>query len=178
MTWRTHWLIGLNSLWLLQPVWQSIPQENFGLLMLAASLGSLLPDLDAPSSKLQHMKVSGTGIRPFALASQVIRLTSGHRGWTHSAFGLLAATALFLPCAFIAGWEVWAAFAFGYASHLVADSLTPTGIPVFATKRRQRLLPKSRAIATGSEWEELLFVLSAVAALCLLLMVLLLMTAR
>ena len=176
MTWRTHWPIGLNSLWLLQPIWQSIPPENFGLLIGATSLGSLLPDLDAPSSKLQYIEVAGTGVRPFALPSQAIRLTSGHRGWTHSIFGLFVATAFALPGALIAGWEVWAVFAAGYASHLVADSLTPTGIPVFATRSRQRLLARNCAIAMGSEWEELLFVLSAVGALFLLLTTLSTMT--
>jgi inner membrane protein len=72
-------------------------------------VGSLLPDIDTPFSKLGKYNV-------FA----AIML---HRGITHSllATGIIAAIGLL-----ISPIMVWVAV--GYLSHLLADSLTPSGI--------------------------------------------------
>ena len=64
MTWSTHLMAGLSTLWLMEvlPVSQT---ENMALLAGAAALGSLLPDLDAAESKIKHLTVGG--VKPFLL---------------------------------------------------------------------------------------------------------------
>jgi len=58
MTWPTHTLFGVSTLWLLAPVPPEVLQANIGVLVTAATLGALLPDLDASESKIKHLKNS------------------------------------------------------------------------------------------------------------------------
>lgn len=76
MTWRPHWAIGLNSLWLLAPVLPYVPQEEVGLLFVAASLGLVLSDLDASESKIKHLQIGG--IKPLYLSAQAVHRTDVH----------------------------------------------------------------------------------------------------
>lgn len=57
MTWPTHTLLGVNMLWLLTPLPPESIGYNFGTLAACAALGALLPDLDAPQSKIKHLKL-------------------------------------------------------------------------------------------------------------------------
>lgn len=86
MTWRTHALLGVGSLWLLQPVPHGIGTgdgvSNVGLLAAAAAFGALLPDLDASESRIKHLS-PGWGIEPFALPSLLLHRAFGHRGLLH-----------------------------------------------------------------------------------------------
>ena len=167
MTWRTHWVIGLNSLWLLTPVLPYIPQDELGLLIVAASLGSLLPDLDASESKIKHMK-SG-GIKPFHLPARVVHCTDIHCGMLHSLVGLSFIGTVALPAAIAVGWLPWAALLLGYASHLLADAATKSGILLkFPSKRRYYALPVGLRLSTGSQAEEALFAICALCAVSLL----------
>ena len=86
MTWRTHLLAGISSLWLLDALQPGVPPENIGLLALIAGFGALLPDLDAARSKIRNMKVGG--IEPFAVPADLLHRTFGHRGPLHSLIGL------------------------------------------------------------------------------------------
>ncbi len=65
MTWRVHWEIGINSLWIQAPTLPQLQPAGYGLLLVAASIGSLLPDLNASASKTEHLQIAG--IKPFFL---------------------------------------------------------------------------------------------------------------
>ena len=97
MTWRTHALVGVNSLWLLGIVPQSVgfssDAGNIGLLAAAAAFGALLPDLDAQQSRIKHLS-PGWGFEPFFLPSVLLHQAFGHRGLLHSALGLALFSAL------------------------------------------------------------------------------------
>jgi inner membrane protein len=61
-----------------------------------------------------------------------------------------------LAVSFDNAWLAW--FAVGYASHLLADSLTKGGIPMLGplSKRRFGLLPRGLRISNGSRIEAVL----------------------
>lgn len=86
-----------------------------------AGLASLTPDIDHPQSTVG---------RAVPFLSWPIRLVFGHRGVTHSLFGWLAvAVALWwlLPPEY--ELLAWAALV-GYASHLLGDYMTVSGVPL------------------------------------------------
>ena len=84
MTWPTHTLLGINTLWLLAPIPSELVGYDFGTLAACAVLGALLPDLDASKSKIKHLKFPGTVFKPFLLPAQVVYSTNQHRGLLHS----------------------------------------------------------------------------------------------
>ena len=99
-----------------------------GALVLGASLGSLMPDIDHPHSKMgKRAKV----------ASKVVSKTCGHRGWTHTllAFLIIVGGLIFLIYKlpfYQALFGYWAfGFSLGYLTHLLLDALTVQGIPFF-----------------------------------------------
>jgi membrane-bound metal-dependent hydrolase YbcI (DUF457 family) len=173
MLWRTHVLVGLNALWLLEaPTFLGYPPllnyETLPLALGAAAFGSLLPDLDASQSKIKHLSVKG--IKPFFLPALLIHRQLGHRGLSHSLVGLALVAALLFPLCFYWGLLPWLALLLGYASHLAADASTKSGIPVlYPKKKRYHLLPPGLRFTTGSEAEEVLFPLLALLLLILLL---------
>lgn len=67
MRWPTHALFGINSLWLLSPLPLEMSGYDWGTLAAIAAFGALLPDLDASESKIKHLKLAGTQIKPFIL---------------------------------------------------------------------------------------------------------------
>ena len=58
MTWSTHALFGVNSVWLLAWLPPEILGCDVGTLAATAALGVLLPDLDALESKIKHLNAS------------------------------------------------------------------------------------------------------------------------
>lgn len=170
MTWPTHTLFGISMLWLLVPV----PAEMFGYdmatLAAVAALGALLPDMDASESKIKHLKVLGTNIKPFLLPAQVVYGSEQHRGLLHSLAGLGMISFMVAPAVWWVGWSPVIALLLGYASHLLADSATKTGI-LLLYPRRQRyyLLPPGWRITTGSLAEEAFLLPLAVIVVALLL---------
>lgn len=117
-----------------------------------------MPDLDAVDSKLQRLPVLTADFQPFRLLSRVIRRTSPHRGWMHSLRGLVIVNLLLAPAIGIIGIGGWIVFIIGYASHLLADMMNPSGIPLFfPQQRRWHLLPRNCRIATASPEEDLIF---------------------
>ncbi|MDQ2687670.1 MAG: metal-dependent hydrolase [Armatimonadota bacterium] len=182
MTWRTHALVGVASLWLLEAVPHAIDPiaatgqaapGNIGLLASVAALGALLPDLDAAESKIKHLTVGG-GIAPFALPALFLHRAFGHRGLLHSALGLaLFGLLVALPLSFWWGGTPSLALWVGYASHLAADACTRMGIPfLFPNRRRLFLLPPRLRFVTGSPAEDALLPLLALPVLLLLLLAL------
>lgn len=100
------------------------------LLIVSATVGSLIPDIDHPNSKL------GRRFKPISI---LINKAVGHRGFTHTLLALLLlAFGLFMLNMYLPvhiqpyGWAVVIGTVVGYASHLFLDALTPSGIPLFA----------------------------------------------
>jgi len=164
---RSHALIGISTLWLLMP-FGLINQENLAPLVLCALLGALSPDLDAGESKLKRFAVAG--IAPFAPLSQILHRSFGHRGFLHSLAGLGLFTVLCaLPVGFGLGWLFGIALSLGYASHILADAATKSGVPLlYPHRKRYHLLPPAWRLTTGSLAEDMLWPFLAFAVLLLL----------
>jgi inner membrane protein len=120
---NTHAIIGLTTgaavathfhVWEFQPV---------VVVIILAAGASLLPDIDHPGSFISHrLKIFAW---PFRLLA--------HRGFTHSALAILLLLVGFTAAKidFIHGVALLA----GYASHLVADAMTPQGIRLLRLRR-------------------------------------------
>ncbi len=157
MTWPTHTLFGISTLWLLAPLPPEILQANWGVLAVAAAFGALLPDLDASESKIKHLKIPNTQIKPFMLPALVISRSDQHRGLLHSLAGLGMIALFSTPAMWWAGWAPVVTLLLGYASHLMADAATKSGIRLFyPDSKRFHLLPLSWRFTTGSIAEEAL----------------------
>ena len=167
MRWHTHVLTGITSLWLLEAVPGAVQPESVAILAGLAAFGALLPDLDAAESKIRSLSVAG--VRPFAPFADAANSAWGHRGVLHSPAVLLPLAVILSPLALWWGWPASAALWLGYASHLVADAATKTGIPRWPGKGRLFLLPKDWRISTGSKAEDTLLPLLAFAVVVLLL---------
>lgn len=169
MMWRTHVLCGINALWLLAPLPPEILQANMGILAAAAALGAPMPDLDASESKIKHLTIPSTQFKPFLLPALMVSKTDQHRGLLHSLTGLGMMALFAIPTSFYGGWAAFVAFLLGYASHLIADSATKSGISLFYPRlTRYYLLPTAWRITTGSLAEEVLMAPLASSVLLLL----------
>ena len=170
MTWPTHALFGICTLWLLAPVPTEILNANIGVLAGAAALGALLPDLDASESKIKHLKIPNTQIKPFMLPALVVSRSDQHRGLLHSFAGLGMMTLFFVPAAFWIGWAPVTALLLGYFSHLMADAATKSGVRMlYPSHKRFHLLSPKWRFTTGSVAENaLLLPLAGISILLLL----------
>ncbi|MCX6378887.1 MAG: restriction endonuclease [Armatimonadetes bacterium] len=160
---RTHVLIGLSALWGVSLIPHAVTADNVPLLAAATAFGALLPDLDAVESKIKSLSIKG--IQPFAPFANSANKAWGHRGFLHSipALGVLAGG--LIPFAFVVDWQIPLTLWLGYASHLMADACTRTGIPGTPFTKRLFLLPYKWRILTGSSAEEALFPFLAASAL-------------
>ena len=171
MTWPTHALLGINSLWLLAPIPLELVGYDFGTLAACAVLGSLLPDLNASESKIKHLKLLGTAFKPFLLPARIVSWTDQHRGLLHSFWGLGMTTVFIAPLVFWVGWAPVVALLLGYGSHLLGDSATKSGIRLFYPRAdRFYLLPKKLRFTTGSLAEDVLMAPLGVMSISLLLL--------
>lgn len=93
--------------------------------LAAAALGALLPDIDHPQSW------AGRKVR---VISVPLSLLVGHRGITHSLLAVVAGLALLATMT--TQWMV-APVVVGYLSHLAADGLTPSGVPLLWPSKRR-----------------------------------------
>ena len=112
----------------------------------AAAACALLPDLD---------KRNGIVGRLFPYVSEPLEYRFGHRTLTHSLFFTVALALLLWPLLPF-GW--WLAVVAGYASHPLADMITPQGVAWFWPARWRCVLPGNevyRMKAMG--WGELAF---------------------
>ena len=170
MTWPTHAFFGISTLWLLAPLPPEIIGYNFGTLAALAVFGALLPDLDASESKIKHLKLLGTSFKPFLLPSQIVHRSDQHRGLLHSLTGLGMVAGMAAPLTWWIGWAPFFALCLGYASHLLADSATKSGLRLLYPRRdRFYLMPPGWRITTGSEVEEVVMISCALGAVVLLL---------
>jgi len=115
----------------------------FGLL----ALGSLLPDLDHPKSKLGH-KVPAI--------SHLFHFLFGHRGFLHSIFFVIIIGAIVLT---IFGNLISFPIMIGMLSHLFSDCLTKQGINFIYPFKEFSI---RGFIETGSIAEFILFIVSVV----------------
>ncbi|WP_177177940.1 metal-dependent hydrolase [Citreimonas salinaria] len=111
--WKAHLALGA----LAGVVLSAFGPSQAPVIITAALLGSLLPDLDHPHSKL------GRKVRPL---SDLVYAVMGHRTGTHSVLFLVCVSALVGFVHMPAG----AGLALGIASHLLADAVSySTGRP-------------------------------------------------
>ncbi|MBD3313293.1 hypothetical protein GF345_02525 [Candidatus Woesearchaeota archaeon] len=140
MMFRTHIAIGFLAGLLLIQAWN--PQNQI-LFMFLILLGSALPDIDHPDSKI------GSKVKAVSFLFE-------HRGFFHSLF---AALMIFLLLAYYVSGLTYgiyiAAVAIGYLLHMLADSLTREGIMPFHPISRFRLRGPMR---TGRMVEYIIFI--------------------
>ncbi|MBS9433238.1 MULTISPECIES: metal-dependent hydrolase [Photorhabdus] len=87
-------------------------------------LTALLPDIDHPNSTLGRL---------FRFISIPVAKLCGHRGFTHSLLALILGITLFwlkIPEEWLIPTDFFHAMIVGYLSHLIADMLTPAGVPL------------------------------------------------
>ncbi len=170
MTWRTHVFFGISSLWLLAPLPPEMLKTNVGVLAVIAALGALMPDLDASESKIKHLQIPNTHIKPFMSAALTVSRSDQHCGLLHSLAGLGMMVLFVVPASFYLGWAAAVAFLLGYASHLLADAATKSGIRLlYPRAQRFYVLPTPWHFTTGSLAEDTLFVPLALCCFILLL---------
>ena len=145
LTYKTHSLLGLAL---------SILLAGASFLGgFIALISSLLPDLDHRESYLSWN---------FPFLSKIVHSRYEHRGITHSLFSLLFLSLLF--------WFISPNYAnyffIGYGSHLLADSITPAGIPLLYPREDRFSFD---IIKTGSDFEYVIqgFALAILASLFL-----------
>lgn len=133
----SHVAVGVSAWAVAAPFLTGHAADPLGLGL--AALASLAPDMDHPQSWF------GRRIAPL---SHLVSAIFGHRGITHSALAVGM-------CAWAAGmWGgqmgIWP-LVVGYVSHLLADGLTPAGVPLLWPLKTRFALPVAR---TGGlvEW--------------------------
>ncbi len=101
---------------------------NLPFVLASAAVGSLLPDIDHPRSAIANYRMVGVPVlKPAALVASAVL---PHRGPTHSLLAWVLLTVLgWLVGSHFGLLPVVAAGSLGYLLHLVADSLTKSGVP-------------------------------------------------
>lgn len=104
--------------------WSSV--GSFCLYISGASTGSVLPDIEKKGSTISNKH---------KFISLLSRCICSHRGITHSLLALCVVGALLFPFALLIpsgyGYAYMTGVLIGYGSHLLLDSLNPTGVPFF-----------------------------------------------
>ncbi|MEM6254822.1 MAG: metal-dependent hydrolase [Cyanobacteria bacterium P01_D01_bin.156] len=125
---RNHIPFAMSSWWLVAiATGQPIEVQS----TMTAAIGGLLPDLDHPESALG---------RRFLLISVPLASIFGHRGFTHSLLAVTLLLGLLIAIMMLPGYGYWAwlvaPLIIGYLSHILGDSMTPSGVPLFWPKKR------------------------------------------
>ncbi|MEI6477635.1 MAG: metal-dependent hydrolase [bacterium] len=163
MTGKTHQVIGMTAglasfLIATSPHYQ--PASLAGVLVVSC-IGSLLPDIDQPGSRLWNAlpfgHIGGELVNPFL----------AHRNLTHSFLGYgivcygMYRLLLLAPLYWGLGRHyVFIAFAIAYGSHILADMLTVEGVPLLFPNQHMFGIPphpfQGLRIETGHWFENLL----------------------
>lgn len=124
----------------LQVDWSDLTTlSQLGWIVTLAALGALLPDIDTGSSTISRFLWL-----PRLLLSPLFALIP-HRGPTHSLLMLVPLSVIFALHPLYGP-----VFVAGYASHIMADMLTKSGVKLlYPLPYNARLLPKFAAIRTG-----------------------------
>lgn len=121
----THISFALLAAFLLYS-WLSpgLDAHSLNVVLIMAAVGSIIPDIDHPKAFVSraHWMLHG--------ASHLLNIAVHHRGITHSLAALAAITGMVYYGLPGLGLDAALAvpFAVGYLSHLLADSLNPTGV--------------------------------------------------
>lgn len=133
----THIAAGSASS-LLVADWLDIQAHQAVLMIAGGVLGSMLPDIDHPSSAF------GRRVRPI---STVLSAVLGHRGLTHSLLAVVGMSALAWYALHHLDWHpsysvpLVTGIAVGYLSHLVGDWMTNSGVPLLWPIKRRFVAP-------------------------------------
>ncbi|MCR2043174.1 metal-dependent hydrolase [Anaerosalibacter massiliensis] len=179
MTGKTHMAVGIATGLALST---GKPLREQLILLTASAIGSLVPDLDHPKSKLNQRilvfknrifkvlsyLIIGVGLIylgsalediVFKILGIALMLTgiSSHRGFTHSLLGffLFSSIVQIYSIRFHLN-EIYIGFNIGYILHLVMDFFTPQGIQLFFPLTESISSPIT--IKTNGEGENLIFI--------------------
>lgn len=121
----------------------TMPQENqflyTAVITTSALVGSLLPDIDEPNSFVG---------KKVWLLSKLIKFTTGHRGIFHTLiitlifpliYFLTKDNEIFLKYNWFPYFNVMLGLVIGYLSHLLMDSMTGMGVPLFWPITKQKV---------------------------------------
>ena len=166
MTGRTHLALGILVGLAASHYFGATP-ENTLAITVAAAIGSLLPDIDHPQSIISGY-IPGSGI----VLNGILGVR--HRGITHSLlfivlfnFGVAAWLIVYkTPIAFS---PIWLGFSLGMTSHLIADMLTPQGIPLLYPLRGNFKLAPGIILSIGHGLIESVVFVAAAAGIVYLL---------
>ncbi|MBL0849025.1 MAG: hypothetical protein EU981_02925 [Candidatus Liberibacter ctenarytainae] len=127
MTIQGHCIFALASIILAKRTGFSpaLANTEWMIVILGCMLSCLIPDIDHPRSVISQR---------FKIISFWTTKIFKHRGYTHSLLSLFLYFQLlnqFLPLESTAYQGFRDSMIIGYASHLIADMLTPAGIPLF-----------------------------------------------
>lgn len=139
----THLLVGAS-------VGAIITGEPVGAAV--GAIAGLLPDIDHPHSILG---------RRLWLISAPLNVIVGHRGALHSLIAAIGLAALFR--AILPDW--WVVITAAYVSHLLADVVTVSGVPLLWPLRWRARPPRLLALRSGGRIE-MVFLLTLVCLWC------------
>lgn len=126
-----------------------------GIILVSVFVGSLLPDIDHPRS------VIGSVFFPI---SRWLHSNYGHRTITHSAQFVLMSCSSFIVYPFV-GIVTPLALVLGVISHLIADGMNVSGVPLqYPNTRPFYFLPKGLLVKTGSTGEFAYFIVFLISA--------------
>jgi|GEM_PF-824691 len=157
MTWRTHAVVGANSLWLL--LFTAKVDQSIIVYLPIALFASILPDIDATAAKVHYIGGGVLGIFKGVF-------TGGkyfhHRGIMHSLF--VAVLLSFVVWIFSKNYYPVLCYIFGlsYFSHAVIDGFnTRVGYFYPFTTKRFALLPRPLLTPVKGAADKLFFVAAA-----------------
>lgn len=148
MLWYTHIAIGAAAGIYALPVVGATGKEALISIGISAA-AALIPDIDAPYSAIGRKQ---------PITSKTVNLVFGHRGVTHSLLGCAVAAALLKAVLPAAIWHFKKFLLAGYISHILADMLTPAGVPVLWPVKKRFRVPLA---TTGGFVEKIIFAVAA-----------------
>lgn len=127
MTSEGHFFFALASTILVKKmvIFSTLENSDWWHVITGSVITCLLPDIDHPQSLL--------GQRLRWLSLPITRIF-GHRGFTHSLLAIITLIILFVfePLLnAVIPLDVMHGMIIGYLSHIIADMLTPAGVPLF-----------------------------------------------
>ncbi|WP_226811286.1 metal-dependent hydrolase [Candidatus Steffania adelgidicola] len=138
MTAEGHFIFALASTILAKKtsITSTLAQGDWWHIIAGGLLAGILPDIDHPKSIL--------GQRLTWLSIPISRVF-GHRGFTHSLLAIITGIALFIlgvpSSKNLIPLDAWHGIIIGYLSHIIADMLTPAGVPLLWPCRWRFCIP-------------------------------------